>query len=185
MVVKKKYGLAWFGIYRRNKVQYVLCGFDTRGTVTEINQQTGERKQRDIRPEETVWARYEEIFTNKYSIIDDKYKQFLLQFKNEEYQNSSSLPYRRVWTKPINTYATNYSKFDISMAPIKNHIFNRVKSQLKVIEAGFYKKALIASEVGPYTIDLKHALSFGQFTDGNALLVKEERNHSDWAKNIK
>jgi glycosyltransferase involved in cell wall biosynthesis len=71
------------------------------------------------------------------------------------------------------------------MAPIKNHIFNRVKSQLKVIEAGFYKKALIASEVGPYTIDLKHALSFGQFTDGNALLVKEERNHSDWAKNIK
>jgi hypothetical protein len=55
----------------------------------------------------------------------------------------------------------NYSKFDISLAPIKNHIFNRVKSQLKVIEAGFYKKALIASEVGPYTIDLKHALSFG------------------------
>ena len=163
----------------------MLCGFDTRGTVTEINQQTGERKQREIKPQETVWARYEEIFTNKYSIIDEKYKQFLSQFKDEEFVGSSSLPYRRVWTKPVNTYATNYSKFDVSMAPIKNHIFNRVKSQLKVIEAGFYKKALIASEVGPYTIDLKHALSFGQFTDGNALLVKEERNHSDWAKNIK
>ena len=169
----------------QDKVQYVLCGFDTRGTVTEINQQTGERKQREIKPQETVWARYEEIFTNKYSIIDEKYKQFLSQFKDEEFVGSSSLPYRRVWTKPVNTYATNYSKFDVSMAPIKNHIFNRVKSQLKVIEAGFYKKALIASEVGPYTIDLKHALSFGQFTDGNALLVKEERNHSDWAKNIK
>ena len=169
----------------KDKIQYVLCGFDTRGTVTEINQQTGEKKQRNIKPEETVWARYEEIFTNKYSIIDEKYKNFLLQFKQEEYPNPEDLSYRRVWTKPINTYATNYSKFDISMAPIKNHIFNRVKSQLKVIEAGFYKKALIASEIGPYTIDLKHALSFGQFTDGNALLVKEERNHSDWAKNIK
>ena len=169
----------------QDKIQYVLCGFDTRGTVTEINPQTGERKQREIKPEETVWARYEEIFTNKYSIIDGKYKEFLSQFKDEEYPNPQDLPYRRVWTKPVNTYATNYSKFDISMAPIKNHIFNRVKSQLKVIEAGFYKKALIASEVGPYTIDLKHALSFGQFTDGNALLVKEERNHSDWAKNIK
>jgi glycosyltransferase involved in cell wall biosynthesis len=169
----------------QNKIQYVLCGFDTRGTVTEINPQTGERKQREIRPEETVWARYEEIFTNKYSIIDNDYKQFLSKFKDEEYPNPTSLPYRRVWTKPVNSYATNYSKFDISMAPIKNHIFNRVKSQLKVIEAGFYKKALIASEIGPYTIDLKHALSFGQFTDGNALLVKEERNHSDWAKNIK
>jgi len=169
----------------KDKVQYVLCGFDTRGTITEINQQTGEKKQRPINPDETVWARYEEIFTNKYGTIDDNYKQFLLQFKQEEYPNINDLPYRRVWTKPINTYASNYSKFDISMAPIKNHIFNRVKSQLKVIEAGFYKKALIASEVGPYTIDLKHALSFGKFTDGNALLVKEERNHSDWAKNIK
>jgi glycosyltransferase involved in cell wall biosynthesis len=79
----------------------------------------------------------------------------------------------------------NYSKFDISLAPIKNHIFNRMKSQLKVIEAGFYKKALIASQVGPYTIDLKHALKEGQFTDGNALLVQETRNHSDWSKFIK
>jgi glycosyltransferase involved in cell wall biosynthesis len=79
----------------------------------------------------------------------------------------------------------NYSKFDISLAPIKDHIFNRVKSQLKVIEAGFYKKALIASEVGPYTIDLKHSLKNGVFGDGNALLVSENRNHSDWAKYIK
>jgi glycosyltransferase involved in cell wall biosynthesis len=169
----------------KDKVQYVLCGFDTRGSVTEINQNTGERKQRPIKPEETVWVRYEEIFTNKYSIIDEGYKNFLNQFKDEEYPNPTTLPYRRVWTKHINTYATNYSKFDISMAPIKNHIFNRVKSQLKVIEAGFYKKALIASEVGPYTIDLKHTMKNGIFGDGNALLVHENRNHSDWAKYIK
>jgi len=169
----------------KDKVQYVLCGFDTRGSVTEINPTTGERKQRPIKPEETVWVRYEEIFTSNYKIIDQDYKKFLIEFKDEEYYDISSQGYRRVWTKPINTYATNYSKFDISMAPIKNHIFNRVKSQLKVIEAGFYKKALIASEVGPYTIDLKHSLKNGVFGDGNALLVKEERNHSDWAKNIK
>jgi glycosyltransferase involved in cell wall biosynthesis len=60
-----------------------------------------------------------------------------------------------------------------------------MKSQLKVIEAGFYKKALIASDIGPYTIDLKHALKNGEFTDGNALLVGENRNHSDWAKFMK
>jgi hypothetical protein len=61
----------------KDKVQYVLCGFDTRGTVTEINQQTGEKKQRAIKPEETVWARYEEIFTNNYGTIDNNYKQLL------------------------------------------------------------------------------------------------------------
>jgi glycosyltransferase involved in cell wall biosynthesis len=60
-----------------------------------------------------------------------------------------------------------------------------MKSQLKVIEAGFYKKALIASNVGPYTIDLKHSLNNGNFTDGNALLVNKNNNHSDWAKYIK
>jgi glycosyltransferase involved in cell wall biosynthesis len=59
-----------------------------------------------------------------------------------------------------------------------------MKSQLKVIEAGFYKKALIASNIGPYTIDLKHCLDNGNFVDGNAILVNETRNHSDWAKFI-
>jgi glycosyltransferase involved in cell wall biosynthesis len=90
--------------------------------------------------------------------------------------------YLRVWTKPVTSYAKNYSKFDVSLAPIKNHMFNRMKSQLKVIEAGFYKKALIASNVGPYSLDLKHCLKNGELVDGNALLVDEVRNHSDWAK---
>jgi glycosyltransferase involved in cell wall biosynthesis len=169
----------------KDQVQYVLCGFDTRGTVTEINKQTGQQNQRPIKPEETVWVQYEKIFTNNYKIIDENYLKFLNQFKNEEYSSDVEIPYRRVWTLPVNTYANNYSKFDISLAPIKNHIFNRMKSQLKVIEAGFYKKALIASNIGPYTIDLKHSLNNGNFVDGNALLVNEHNNHSDWAKYVK
>jgi glycosyltransferase involved in cell wall biosynthesis len=169
-----------------DKLQYVICGFDIRGTVTEVNPQTGEQKQRNILPHETVWARYEEIFTSNYKTTDEEYKKFLLNFKEEEYKSNTELPYVRVWTKPVNTYAMNYSKFDISLAPIKNHIFNRMKSQLKVIEAGFYKKALIASEIGPYTIDLVHCLKNGEFNDnGNAILIPENRNHSDWSKSIK
>jgi glycosyltransferase involved in cell wall biosynthesis len=169
-----------------DKLQYVICGFDTRGTVTEVNPQTGEQKQREITPQETVWARYEEIFTTNYKTVDDNYKKFLLEFKEEEYNSGNVLPYIRVWTKPVTSYAMNYSKFDISLAPIKNHIFNRMKSQLKVIEAGFYKKALIASEIGPYTIDLVHCLKNGEFNEeGNAILIPESRNHSDWSKAIK
>ena len=169
----------------QDKLQYYVCGFDTRGTVTEINKETGQQTQRAIKPEETVWARYEEIFTDNYKIVTPKYKEFLSKFEEKEFFGWENENYVRVWTKPVTTYAKNYSKFDISLAPIQNHIFNRMKSQLKVIEAGFYKKALIASNVGPYTIDLKHALNQGQFTDGNALLVNESNNHSDWAKNIK
>ena len=169
----------------QDKLQYYVCGFDIRGTVTEINQQTGERTQRPIKPEETVWVQYEKIFTDDYRIITPKYKEYLDTFTENDYPGVYNENYVRVWTRPVNSYARNYSKFDISLAPIKNHIFNRMKSQLKVIEAGFYKKALIASNVGPYTIDLKHALKNGEFTDGNALLVDEVKNHSDWAKFIK
>jgi glycosyltransferase involved in cell wall biosynthesis len=168
----------------KDEIQFVLCGFDTRGTMTEINQQTGEQKKRNILPHETVWVQYEKIFTQNYEMISENYKKFLDNFKDETYVGVENEAYVRVWTKPVTSYAKNYSKFDVSLAPIKNHIFNRVKSQLKVIEAGFYKKALIASDLGPYTIDLKHCLQNGNFVDGNALLVDENRNHSDWAKFI-
>jgi glycosyltransferase involved in cell wall biosynthesis len=168
----------------KDKIQYVLCGFDTRGTVTEINSQTGEHTKRNILPAETVWASYEKIFTQNYSIVSDEYKKNLLNYGQESYSNELNESYVRVWTKPVTSYAKNYSKFDVSLSPIKNHMFNRMKSQLKVIEAGFYKKALIASNLGPYTIDLKHCLSHGEFVDGNAMLVEENRNHSDWAKFI-
>lgn len=168
----------------KDKFATYLCGFDIRGTVTEINQQTGEQKQRAIRPEETVWARYEEIFTGRYNLVDEKQKEFLLRYKEEDYISDVEPFYTRIWTKPVTSYAANYRWFDVSLAPIKNHIFNRVKSQLKVIEAGFYKKAIIASNIGPYTIDLKHALKNGEFTDGNALLVDEVRT-GDWSKYMK
>jgi glycosyltransferase involved in cell wall biosynthesis len=168
----------------KDKLQFVLCGFDTRGTVTEINQQTGEHVKRNILPHETVWAQYEQIFTQNFSIISEEYKKYLLNYTQDPYPNENNESYLRVWTKSVNSYAKNYSKFDISLSPIKNHMFNRMKSQLKVIEAGFYKKALIASNIGPYTIDLKHCLKNGNFVDGNALLVDENRNHSDWAKYI-
>jgi len=169
----------------RNDAQFYVCGFDIRGTVTEINKQTGEQKQRPIRPEETVWKKYEEIFTNNYKLISPEYIKFLDRFTEEDDSQFSNEFYRRVWTRPVQSYAKNYSKFDVSLAPIKNHLFNRVKSQLKVIEAGFYKKAIIASNIGPYTIDLKHSLNQGEFVDGNALLVDEGRNNSDWYKYVK
>ena len=138
-----------------DKVQFVLCGYDLRGTITTIS------------PE---------------------YKEFLLRFKPEEYKNVANEPYRRVWTKPISTYASNYNLFDISLAPIEDNTFNKVKSQLKVIEAGFHKKAIIAEDLGPYQIDIKKANLFGGEWDatGNGILIEPKKNQGkDWAKYIK
>lgn len=167
----------------KNEFQMYLCGFDIRGSVTEINPQTGERKQRPIKPEETVWRKYEEFFTDNYKMVNEDHLKFLNEYKSEDYHDKDAF-YHRVWTQPVTTYAKNYAKFDVSLAPIKDHMFNRMKSQLKVIEAGFYKKALIASNVGPYTIDLVHSIDKGNFVDGNAILVDKNRDQ-DWAKHMK
>ena len=170
-----------------DNVQLVLCGFDLRGVMTMIDEKTGQQTQRPIKPQESVWYEYEKIFTDNYKTVSPEYKDFLLQFKNEEYPNVANEPYRRVWTKPISSYASNYNLFDILIAPLEENIFNKVKSQLKVIEAGFHKKAIIAQDFGPYQIDLKNAHQFGGGWDptGNALLVNSNRNHKDWVKGLK
>lgn len=169
------------------KLQFVLCGFDLRGSVTMIDPKTKQETQRPIQPKESVWYEYEKIFTDNYQTISPEYKNFLLQFKNEEYPNIANEPYRRVWTKPISTYATNYNLFDVSLAPLEENIFNKVKSQLKVVEAGFHNKAIIVQDFGPYQIDLVNANVFGGGVnlDGNAILIDSGKNHKDWIKNIK
>lgn len=170
-----------------DKVQFVLCGFDLRGTVTQINQETGEQTQRKILPKESVWYKYEQIFTKDYAYVSDKYKKHLNSFTKEGAEEFLHEPYRRVWTKPITSYASNYNLFDISLAPLVENKFNEVKSQLKVIEAGFHKKALIAQDFGPYQIDLINMIEKGGKINenGNAILVESKKNHKDWYKGIK
>jgi glycosyltransferase involved in cell wall biosynthesis len=176
-----------------DKVQFVLCGYDLRGTVTMFDQKTGKQTQRPIKPNESVWYKYEQIFTDNYSIVSEDYKKHLLSFKQGEYEDVANEPYRRVWTKPISTYASNYNLFDVSLAPLEENVFNEVKSQLKVIESGFHKKALIAQDFGPYQIDMETL--FGKPEKGqneptlnenaNGLLVPKNKNHKLWTKYIK
>jgi glycosyltransferase involved in cell wall biosynthesis len=170
-----------------DKVQFVLCGFDTRGTHTMIDQTTGQQKTRPITPIESVWYKYEQIFTDNYQTVSPEYKEFLMKFTQEEFPNIANESYRRVWTKPISTYASNYNLFDISLAPLEENIFNKVKSQLKVIEAGFHHKAIIAQNFGPYKIDLTNAIQYGGGFDltANGILIDSNKNHKDWYTAIK
>jgi len=168
----------------KDKVQFVLCGFDLRGNVTEFDEK-GNRRNRPIKPHETVWFKYEKFFTDDYKVLSEEYKSYLNTFMEVPY-NDENEPYRRRWTKEINSYATNYNTFDVSLAPLVESVFNANKSQLKVIEAGFHKKALIASDTDPFTLDLISSVDEGKFNDkGNALLVGTKKNHKDWARQMK
>jgi glycosyltransferase involved in cell wall biosynthesis len=169
-----------------NQVQFVLCGFDTRGTITMVNPITNEAKTREIQPQESVWYRYEQIITNNYKITSPQHTQFLHMFVPQaEYPNTNE-SYRRCWTKDISQYATHYNNIDVLLVPLKENKFNAQKSQLKVIECGFFHKAIIAQNFGPYQLDLVPMIEKGGNINenGNALLVDSAKNHKLWAKYI-
>jgi hypothetical protein len=167
-------------------VRFYLCGYDLRGTVTMIDPNTKEQKQRPIQPKESVWYEYEQMFTDNFTTVTPAYKEWLHKFEKNGIYDTTNEPYERVWTKPITTYATNYNNFDIALAPLEENIFNKVKSQLKVIESGFFKKALIAQNYGPYKIDCINAWEKGNWNPkGNALLVDSVKNHKEWYEHMK
>lgn len=171
-----------------DKLQFVICGFDLRGEVKYKDEKTGEIRTRAVRPEETVWTRYESVLTDRYSILSDDYKRYLGMYSNSiQYPNVQNEPYRRCWTKPVNQYATHYNNIDVLLVPLVDNKFNEMKSNLKVVEAGFFNKAIIAQDFGPYKIDLDSYIKKGGDINenGNSLLVDSSKNHKMWAKHIK
>ena len=69
-------------------------------------------------------------------------------------------------------YTQFYNKIDVALAPLVDDKFNSLKSELKMIEAGFMKKAMIVSDVWPY----KYVIN-----DSNCLTVKHKHH---WSKQM-
>lgn len=100
-----------------------------------------------------VWGYYEDIFTAGQSRIN----------------------YHRVPGKDVRNYATMYNGLDVCIVPLVDTPFNRCKSPLKLLEAGWFKKPCVVSEVYPYTLMGQHYQ--------NLLFV--QNNKVDWHKYIK
>lgn len=170
-----------------DKIQIVLCGYDLRGTVTMVNEKGEITGTRHIRPEESVWYRYEQIVTDNYRKCDPAYASFLKKFMtNVQYPGVENKFYRREWTKDLNTFGTHYNNIDILMVPLDDNKFNSFKSELKMVEAGFKHKGIIMSNYGPYTIGSKSIFEKGGTInpEGNCVLIDELKGHKDWAKAI-
>jgi len=80
------------------------------------------------------------------------------------------------WVKKFNIwdYPLFYSYLDVSLVPLVDNTFNSLKSELKLIEAGFFKKAVIVNNVEPYKGLIKHKQ--------NAMIVNKP---TDWYKHCK
>lgn len=136
-----------------DKAQLYLCGYDLR-----MNTPQGVKIDD---PKRSTWTMFESIFTNNMRWIkNNEYSKWLRTYTdngkmnfgyNEKFKDEF---YQRRWTKSILHYGTMYREADVVLAPLKdNTLFNMVKSQLKVIEAGAYNCPIICSDYGPYTID--------------------------------
>jgi len=170
-----------------DKYQIIMCGFDIRGTITEIRPD-GSTNMRVIQPNESVWNKFEQIFTSDYSLIKNKkYVEYLKAIKKDDFPGFELENYVRRWTLPLTQYGKHYDYCDVCLSPLDEvemvkdskgtisrrvHMFNEVKSELKIIEAGMKKKALIAQDFGIY----KHLLKDGK----TGILVSD--NKKGWYK---
>lgn len=170
-----------------DKIQIVLCGYDLRGTVNIVDQQGKMIGQRPIKPEESVWYSYERTVTDDYKIVSPQYADFLKKFmKGVQWPMVDKECYRREWTKDVNNFAEHYRNIDVLLAPLDCNSFNEVKSELKFIEAGFTKTALICTEFGPYTILGDSIFKYGGEIDhnGNCVFIDDKKKHKAWKKAI-
>lgn len=93
------------------------------------------------------------------------------------YDTAKDNQYVNIQGLPVDEYATLYDQIDVALIPMVNNQFNSCKSNLKMLEAGFKKKAVIVSDVHPYTPLINHGV--------NCLKVNSTDNNNGWYKSIK
>ena len=123
--------------------------------------------------------------------LNGKYQLYLMGFNPEDnsgmYQEFEEIfttgllkndnKYFRINAANVFSYAQGYNLFDIALAPLTQNRFNNCKSELKMIEAGFMKKAMIVSDIMPYKIIARPGI--------NCLSVKETAYRSAWYLSMK
>lgn len=117
-------------IYRRygDRVQFVLGGYDTRGTYVWWDTE-GNWHERAIEDHESIWVKMSDTL----------------------FGNTPKRTHRVMRTLPINQYGFHYSQLDIGVVPLQDIEFNRSKSELKLLEYGAYGVPVVASDVEPYS----------------------------------
>lgn len=84
--------------------------------------------------------------------------------------------YQNIEGQPVDKYALMYDHLDVALVPLVDNEFNNCKSNLKMLEAAFKKKAVIVSNVHPYNEIIKHGV--------NCLAVSPTDRHG-WYKEMK
>lgn len=144
-----------------DKIQLVLAGFNVDG---------------EKYPQFSIWNQFEQLITNDYSILDERQINYLASYNKEDYPFNTC--YRRIFSRQINEYATLFNEIDVLLTPLEDNKFNRMKSELKAIEAGTFNKVFLASNVGAYSKFKNEALLFDNYK-ANKQVTKHINNLLD------
>ena len=108
----------------------------------------------------SIYMGMEKLLTYNHTLINKAYKNYLYLCNERRNEDFNRQNYVRLWAKPIEDWGHVYKDIDISVVPLVDNLFNNCKSELKVIEAAFKGKCVIASNVPPYTICLNEKNSY-------------------------
>lgn len=127
--------------------QMYLCGYNVKPDSPAVAQ---------------AFPKMEFILANGYKGLEEQ------PSYSNDYQFPPSSKYKRIVYNPnLDQYANAYNYFDVALAPLENTLFNTCKSELKMIEGGFMRKAMIVSNMKPYLPLAKH--------NKNCLVVSDNR----------
>lgn len=166
-----------------DKIQIVLCGFN-KGTY-RVYKEDGSIDFVDMPYEKNLWHHLEVMLTDNYKIITPEHRDFLLEHRYK-IDYSTDEAYHRVWAKDIDCYAEAYNQIDVLLVPLLGNDFTACKSELKMVEASVMGKAVIASDVLPYTTCAINAIEKGGQINpnGNCILVNNQKGCRGWVKAI-
>lgn len=138
-----------------DEIELVFCGYDNKNAENVVIDETGKIVERTPLADKDNW----------WVQTENKFKQEVKY-------------YNRIESKDImnGEFGKIYEDIDVLLVPLTNNKFNRCKSELKFIEAGFTNTAVISSKVIPYS-------NFG-VNEEDCLFVKDTTPQA-WAKAIK
>lgn len=145
-----------------DKWQIVYGGFDTDVKSVDTLGRKVSFKQKDYPS-----IRIEKMLTNNYAICTPEYEGQLTQYTIDPLPSDQN--YSRIWAMDVMNYAKQYNYVDVALAPLADNTFNRCKSNLKIVEAGWMDCEVIASYLGTF-FDRKTEENISFFSDSDELL---------------
>jgi len=109
------------------------------------------------------------------SLIEDPIQMCGYIYSDEWFEMCAKIKQPRIKdVLPAAEYMNHYNNTSVSLIPLVNNKFNRCKSELKMIEAGYAGNAVVVSDVHPYTIIARH--------NENCLLAKTPEDFKKYSE---